>query len=173
LYSWFLPFCTLFGTRYDTQKRANNQRANISGDDGRCTNPNFVETLHYSDAAHAWIGGDFGTALSLNGPASAVEDQRTAARNFSPAQNYPNPFSDRTFIPITSSDRNISVSTPVSLNVFDMMGREVLDLSDEYRAAISVGVPLAIPASLLPVQGVYYSRAVIGAESGGRMMVRR
>ena len=45
-----------------------------NGDVGRGTNPNFVESLHVSDAAHAWNGGDFGTRLSLSASASVVEN---------------------------------------------------------------------------------------------------
>ncbi len=111
--------------------------------------------------------------LSFTEIISAVESFPSAKRDFQLAQNFPNPFSENTFIPMPFSDGNVSSTTPVSFKVFDIMGREVLDLSDTFRSAIFSGGPLSIPAALLPAKGVYYYRAVVGAESGMRVMVRR
>ena len=102
-----------------------------------CPSESDLFGLDVADAAHAWIVGDFGTLLSLNASASAVENLKPSNHVFQLPQNYPNPFSEMTTIPTTFTDRSISAETPVSLKVFDMMGREVLDLSEAYRSAIS------------------------------------
>jgi hypothetical protein len=138
-----------------------------------CPSNSNLFGLDVFDNTYCWITGDFGTVLSFSEIASAVAYLPTAKHNFQLAQNYPNPFSETTFIPMPFSDRNISAATPVSFKVFDIMGREVLDLSDEFRSAISSGEPLAISSSILPARGVYFYRAMIGGESGMRVMVRR
>jgi hypothetical protein len=59
------------------------------------------------------------------------------------------------------------------IKVFDIMGREVPDLSNGFRATISCGAPLGKPATSLSAKGVYYYRALVGDESGMRVMVRK
>ena len=79
------------------------------------------------------------------------------------SQNYPNPF---------SRDTNIDFQYPftgersVSFRIYDLFGREVLDLSEEMIHASS----LALHASQLPAPGMYLYRLTIGTRSQTKMM---
>jgi hypothetical protein len=75
--------------------------------------------------------------------------------------NYPNPFNPSTVIRFT-----LSKAGHTSLKVFDLLGREVAALVNEYRAVGSHQVLL--DASTLP-SGMYFYRL----ESGGRVMVQK
>jgi hypothetical protein len=52
----------------------------------------------------------------------------SAPREFTLAQNYPNPFNPSTKISFT-----LTKDGPVSLRVYDILGREVFTLVNEYR----------------------------------------
>ena len=106
-----------------------------------------IETAHgiVVDGQHAYIAGEtysFGQGkndallikASIEGqfPATAVaqeewprDDQATRPAAFRLEQNYPNPFNTDTVISFTLSRR-----TPVTLRIFDILGREVGCLAD-------------------------------------------
>ncbi len=78
------------------------------------------------------------------------------------AQNYPNPFNPRTTIKYQIQQTGI-----VSLKVYDLLGREVATLVNEYRPAGSYEVEFNPASSILyPASGVYFYRLqVIDPES--------
>ncbi len=87
------------------------------------------------------------------------------------SQNYPNPFSDRTTIDLTlslsSQERVPEGRVRLTLKVYDLLGREVLDLSDQARSASQI----TIHKSQLPEGGVYFYRLTDGNNSQTKMMV--
>lgn len=61
---------------------------------------------------------------------TSAEDQIFTPQDFVLNQNYPNPFNPKTVI-----GYQLAVSSPVSLKVFDMLGREVAVLVNEFKSA--------------------------------------
>jgi outer membrane protein assembly factor BamB len=61
---------------------------------------------------------------------SDVESDNNLPKNYSLSQNYPNPFNPSTLI-----QYELPASSNVVLKVYDIMGREVATLVDEYRSA--------------------------------------
>jgi|GEM_PF-1577920 len=80
------------------------------------------------------------TPVSAN-PAFEVHDMKLS-------QNYPNPFTSTTRIPVCGWDP----SKARSLLVYDQLGREVIDLTEEVRN----GDEVVIDRSLLPSAGLYF-----------------
>jgi hypothetical protein len=72
---------------------------------------------------------------AMQGPLTApvftvVKDNNNSPAGFSLSQNYPNPFN-----PSTNIKYNISKAGYVSLKVYDILGREVASLVNEYKNA--------------------------------------
>ena len=76
------------------------------------------------------------------------ENQLSLPGSFSLSQNYPNPFN-----PTTVIEYNLPANALVSIKVFDILGREVKTLVNEYQAAGSRSV--VFDAANLP-SGVYF-----------------
>ena len=71
--------------------------------------------------SHTFIGNQDGDVLS-------TEDKNLIATTFSLKENYPNPFN-----PTTTIEYSIGIAGPTRLMVYDVLGREVVKLVDEYR----------------------------------------
>jgi hypothetical protein len=84
-----------------------------------------------------------------------VDDEETFPTEFSLSQNYPNPFN-----PTTSIEYIVAGSEYVTLKVYDLLGREVATLLDEYKPAGSYEVEF--DASHLS-SGTYFYRLTAGA----------
>jgi hypothetical protein len=67
----------------------------------------------------------------INFPVSLRDDiDQTNPDDFVLFQNYPNPFN-----PITVINYKLPVNSHITIKVFDLMGREVVTLADEYKSA--------------------------------------
>ena len=85
--------------------------------------------------------------------------------NYSLSQNYPNPFNPSTTI-------NYQLSTPgfVTLKVYDLLGREVATLVDEYKQAGIYNCKLRIENGELP-SGIYFYRLQSGSYSETKKLI--
>ncbi len=92
--------------------------------------------------SHTFIGNQDGDILST--------EDNLIATTFSLKENYPNPFN-----PTTTIEYSIGIAGPTKLMVYDVLGREVVKLVDEYRPIGSHKVVLN--ASNMP-SGIYFYR---------------
>ena len=114
--------------------------------------------LDFVDEAHGWIYSANKRLLkTTNGGVTYVEDERfhnLKPTEFTLSQNYPNPFNPST---------KISWQSPIgswqTLKVYDVLGREVATLVDEFRNAGSYEVEFN--ASYIP-SGVYFYQIKTG-----------
>lgn len=88
-----------------------------------------------------------------------------AAVGFSLAGNYPNPFN-----PSTTIGYSIDRATDVRLSVYDMLGREVKVLVDEFQSAGTHRATWTIERGTTAT-GTYFARLVIGDRSQVARMV--
>lgn len=107
-------------------------------------------------------GGIFKVTFEAEeGPATGNEREITAPNVFTLAQNYPNPFN-----PTTQIEYNLNVAGPVSLRVYDILGKEVATLVNGNQSAGTHRVEF--DANNLP-SGVY----IYQLRSGNRLESRK
>jgi hypothetical protein len=75
-------------------------------------------------------GDNLTAAISLENISTGVVDQNTIANNFQLHQNYPNPFNPETTISYT-----LTKSDFVELKIYDLLGREMAVLVNEFKNA--------------------------------------
>ncbi|KAF0152033.1 MAG: 5'-nucleotidase [Ignavibacteria bacterium] len=124
-------------------------------------------------------GKEYGTFVS-------VKDEETIPTKFSLSQNYPNPFNPSTVISF-----KVQAASHVTLKVYDVLGREVATLVDEYKQPGTYNSQFSIPrlagreSPALPKtqdeagsgvnsqfsSGVYFYRLQVGKYSDTKKMV--
>ncbi|MBN1482162.1 T9SS C-terminal target domain-containing protein, partial [candidate division KSB1 bacterium] len=85
---------------------------------------------------------------------SAVMNERNVANAFRLQQNYPNPFN-----PVTTISYTIPATLPVTLRVYDMLGKEVQTIVDEKQTIGRHSV--SFDGSFLP-SGIYFYKIQAG-----------
>jgi hypothetical protein len=121
------------------------------------SNISTLYSIHFIDHEIGWAVGTFGTILkTTNGGVTFIEDENniTQPKDFLLEQNYPNPFN-----PSTKISYQLPNAGNVTLKVFDVLGREVATLVDEYKNAGRFEVEFN--ANNLP-SGVYFYQLKAG-----------
>ncbi len=149
--------------------------------------PNCVLTsLALDDQGYIYVGTyRYGVYKTENSITVINESSQSIPQAVSLSQNYPNPFTTSTTIsfnltsPRRVFDPTLSLSKEreavgqhyITLKVFDLLGREVLDLSELARSNSSPEGGLVIHNSQLPKAGVYIYRLQVGNEMISRKMM--
>ena len=89
-------------------------------------------------------------------------------RNSALEQNYPNPFNPSTTISYAVGTEDISSGMHVSLKVFDLLGKEIATIVDEYQTHGRYSVQFN--SGVLP-SGLYFYRLNVGSYSAVRKMI--
>ncbi|MFA6456370.1 MAG: T9SS type A sorting domain-containing protein [Bacteroidota bacterium] len=105
--------------------------------------------------SHTWIGSKWSTGVSRN--------DGVVATSFELSQNYPNPFN-----PTTNVRFSLPKAGMVSLKVYDVLGREVMNVLNQYKDAGSYTA--SIDASKL-ASGLYLYRLESGSFSVTKKMM--
>ncbi len=92
-----------------------------------------------------------------------VESQQSVPTQFTLYQNYPNPFN-----PTTVISYQLPVSSNVSIKVYDLLGREVAVLVDEYKSAGRYKVEFN---AFSLASGVYYYQLKSGSFINSKKMI--
>ena len=124
------------------------------------TNNNGAEVF---EPATGWYKFYWGN-LNIDSPTS-IEEKNEIPSQFSLSQNYPNPFNPSTVI-----NYKLSVTSKVSLKVYDLLGREVATLVDKEQMPGSYNSQFSIQSSPLP-SGVYFYRLQAGDFSETKKML--
>ena len=114
----------------------------------------FVTAAHNASTAGTISVNGVQFVELLKTTTGVVRQPVGAAATFSLAQNYPNPFN-----PTTTISYSIPARAFVSLQVFDVLGKRIATLVDEYREAGTYAVHF--DASNLP-SGMYFYRLQAG-----------
>ncbi|MBI1937210.1 MAG: CotH kinase family protein [Ignavibacteriales bacterium] len=104
-------------------------------------------------------------AYVIDAATVSVDERQAAPTDFVLHQNYPNPFN-----PATTIEFRVPSFAFVSLKVFDMLGREVITLVDEYKQAGTHSVQLSTNDYQLS-SGIYFYKLTSGAFSLTRKML--
>lgn len=107
-----------------------------------------------ADSSHVFAG-TFGDGVYRGGGATSIRESGENPVGFSLDQNYPNPFN-----PVTSLRFGIPFSTPVSLEVFDLLGRKIATLVNE---TLEAGTHLVNFDANGISSGTYYYRLKAGS----------
>jgi hypothetical protein len=105
-----------------------------------------------SDAVQTFYESNFGY------PIVSVEDEKPIGTNFRLDQNYPNPFN-----PSTKISWQSPIGSHQTLKVYDMLGREVATLVDEYKPAGNYEVEFS--GSILSSGVYFYQLRIQGPET--------
>lgn len=108
-----------------------------------------INGIHYASDHIPVIG-----TYMMNGTSGIVTQTSQIASNFNLAQNFPNPFN-----PTTTINFDLPVSSFVSLIVYDMNGKQILNLVNESKSSGKFSVN--VDASALP-SGTYFYRLSAG-----------
>jgi Secretion system C-terminal sorting domain len=125
--------------------------------DGQLDYSSIANGNSYANVAlwsNSWIGDQWSTG---------VNDKNQTVSSYQLAQNYPNPFN-----PSTSIRYSIVQPGKVSLKVYDILGREITTLVNQYQVAGSYTVNF--DASKL-ASGVYFYRIESGAFQNVKKMM--
>jgi photosystem II stability/assembly factor-like uncharacterized protein len=123
--------------------------------------------LHINDANHGWAVGQAGTVLGNENRITSISNNHNIAEKFSLSQNYPNPFN-----PSTNIKYHITNNSFVSLNVFDILGREVATMVNEFQKAgtYETQFPNNIYSNKQISSGIYYyTLTVVESEVPGQV----
>jgi len=141
-----------------------------------------LNALQFLDSLNGYIVGDSGTVLkTTNGGLTFInQSSNSIPDKFCLSQNYPNPFNPSTTIrfevPVGAQYtrlRNGQVE-PVQLRIYDILGREVTTLINEYLKPgsyeVSWDAHIGGDAAIYP-SGIYFYRLIAGDYSETKRMV--
>lgn len=131
-------------------------------------NNNGMVTLAVDEQDRIWLGEMWtGELLMFDGntltSVTNIKDENGIPSNFNLYQNYPNPFN-----PVTKIKYSVPKSEVVQIKVYDILGKEVETLLNEFRQAGVHEVEFA--ADNLP-SGVYFYRMISGSYAETKKLV--
>ena len=124
----------------------------------------YIKTYLPNEETAAHKNGEVAYSYTVRSVASAVAE-KTGNVSFQLEQNYPNPFSSK-----TSINYKIVVAGMVQLKVFDVFGREIVTLVNQYQQPGNYSFSINSDELSL-ASGIYYYRVVDGDYSESKKMI--
>ena len=109
--------------------------------------------------------GELAHSYTLKSTVLAIDPKYGSTKPYQLEQNYPNPFSS-----VTSINYKIASANNVQLKVFDVFGREVVSLVNQYQYPGNYTVSLN-PEKLSIPNGIFYYRLSVGSYSETMKMI--
>jgi hypothetical protein len=130
-----------------------------------CDDGNGGAIIAWSDARHGAFLYIYGQGVDSEGNLGGTTsvDEEVLTNDFKLSQNYPNPFNPGTSIQYAISGRQF-----VSLKVYDVLGKEIARLVDEYRSEGNYEV--TFDASNL-ASGIYFYKLQAGSFNESKKMI--
>lgn len=127
-----------------------------------------TDNIHFSSAGYRELGKRYALKMLelLNINPTAVEGNSTIINSdFQLAQNYPNPFNPETVI-----SYQLPASGFVILKIYDVLGREVSTLVNEYKLAGNYNSTFSVLHSML-ASGIYFYKLQAGGYVQAKKML--
>lgn len=147
------------------------------------THPSQTGSIKVARLLLDFFSHDETTASWFNRSTSTgIKEETPTASAFVLQQNFPNPFSSSTTIEVRFENDDLRITrnadsqlksritnlkSQITLRVFDLLGREVLDLTEQARTNSTI----VVRASELPAPGMYFYRLSEGHQTQVRRMV--
>ena len=132
----------------------------------------IIYDLQFVNSQTGYAVGDKGVILKFVPPPVNVGEEPVTVNTYMLYQNYPNPFNPTTkiryIIPTSPLARGKTKEGFITLKIYDMLGKEVANLVDQYQPAGSYEVEF--DAKNLP-SGVYFYTLNTGSYSQTRKML--
>jgi photosystem II stability/assembly factor-like uncharacterized protein len=124
---------------------------------------NSIYDALFVDSTHGWAVGFNGRIYRYNSQIIGIDPNNNAVSSFELFQNYPNPFNPNTII-----NYELRVAGLVTLNVYDVTGKLVVNLVNQKQEAGKYKIVFS--GSGLP-SGIYFYTLTRGEKSQTRKMV--
>ncbi|MEI6435594.1 MAG: metallophosphoesterase [Bacteroidota bacterium] len=125
----------------------------------------YIKTYLPNEITGTHTNGETAYSYTIRSTVTGGEEKNEIAGTFQLEQNYPNPFTSETGIRYT-----IPAAANVQIKVFDLPGREIMTVVDQYQQPGTYTVSLN-SAKLSSNGGIYYYRMIVGNYSKTMKMI--
>jgi photosystem II stability/assembly factor-like uncharacterized protein len=128
----------------------------------------YITHLSFPDSIYGFAAGNDGVILRYKyQKPNEIRSLSEKANSFYMAQNYPNPFN-----PSTSIEYSIPAAGMVQLSVYDVLGREVATLVNEYKPAGRYNIKFSAEGQYSDLSsGIYFIRLKSGSYIQTKKMI--
>jgi hypothetical protein len=125
-----------------------------------------AQTADYSygrypeDVSGQWLIFSNSTPGTQNNISNSITDNSDVPKKYALLQNYPNPFNPSTII-----SYQLAFSSNVTLRIYDILGREITTLVNEFQSSGEYSVNFYVETSLIKplATGIYFYRLQAGS----------
>ena len=125
----------------------------------------YIRTFLPNEESASHTNGEIAYSYTIASHPSAIEEKKDESSSFQLSQNCPNPFNQE-----TSINYKILQAEKVQIKVYDLFGREISTLVDQYLQPGNYAVPLSSEKSSLR-GGIYCYRITCGNYSKSMKMI--